>query len=138
MDAFSTYVSYGIAGIVFCGASLFACSGTQTVSLVKITFTVCRIIVLDKLQKFFPSSVPFPTKIKQNLKPRRMATLQPSTLHYKNENQMAMPSQRQSPTQTPPLPTSPPESPPLDCDFKRLPLDGSGNSENELIELGQY
>jgi hypothetical protein len=136
MDAFSTYISYGIAGIVFCGASLFACSGTQTISLVRITFTVCRIIVLDKLQKFFPS--PLPIKIKQNLKPRRMATLQPSTLHNKNENQMAMPLQRQSPTQTPPLPMSPPESPPLNCDFKRLPLDGSGNSENELIELGQY
>lgn len=133
MDVFSTYISYGLAGIVFCGASFFACSGTQTVALVRITFTVCKIIVLDKLQKFFPSSVP--TKIKQNLKPRRMATLQASTLH-KNENQMPIPLERQSQTQLPLLPTSPPESPPLDfCDFKRLPLDGSGN---ELIELGQY
>jgi hypothetical protein len=122
MDAFSIYLSYGIAGIVLCGASFFACSGSQTLSLVKITFTVCKIIVLDKLQKFFPP--PPKNKLKPNLKPRIMATLPASNLNNK--------------TLFPPLPSSPPESPPTDFNFKR-PLDGSGGfSENELIELGQY
>jgi len=169
----TTLLSVGVAG-VFTLAVYMCCSlplqiqiknasPSQIVALTKVMYTVCRIIVLDKLHTYFG----FVTKTfeskdnnknnnnnkdevkKLSKKPRSLQFLPPSGLLGPNTTKVhppLPPSPLSPPSPPPPSPPSFPSFPPPDIDSQEInsPILNTRMNlnemqfENDLIDLGQY
>jgi len=141
----TTLVSVGVVGVftlavyMCCSLPIKNASPQQIVALAKVIYTVCRIIVLDKLNSFFgflPKNDNNCEKSKDkdkdkdegkklSKKPRSMQSLPPSGLVGIKTHL--------------PLPPSPPDTQEINSPILNTEMNLSEMQfENDLIDLGQY